>query len=313
MKINSCPVCDSNDLIAGKYLKGPTQDFWEYDCFKGKNLATCRKCMFTFTAEIFEKGALSKFYNTLYSGSDLKSYDAAQNYEYNIRSMSHVNFIKLNLDLKDGMNILEIGPNENGMVPSFSLFCNPNYFYYEQLEFPVINSYGGQRLGNYFDKKSAADLSNDQKMDLIVLSHVFEHFEPQHLNRDIEAMRLALKENGHISIEVPLQTINIDMHPPHTQFFNVKNMSLLFEKHGFEIVSTQNINLDVGFSESTSSTEPKNSSRPYIELIKKIMSIFLPRKLRLKLLRPFFEKKLKTLYDGRPYMRVLAKKIPLEN
>ena len=138
----------------------------------------------------------------------------------------------------DDMKILEIGPNENGMVPSFSLFCKPNYFYYEQFEYPVINHFGGEKVGDYFDKKVASELGLDKKMDLIVLSHCFEHFEPVSLDESVEAMKVALKVNGHVSIEVPIESA-VDMQPPHTVFFNVNNLSVLLEKHGFNIVSTQ--------------------------------------------------------------------------
>jgi hypothetical protein len=306
MKIVACPVCDSDQLSAFSYKKNKSQDNWSYDCFKDKKLSQCVECSFAFTSETFEEGSLSKYYNTLYSGVKLNKFKPSQNYEFIARSHSHANFIKTNIDLTDDINILEIGPNEHGMIPSFSLFCKPNYFYYEQLEFPVINYFGGHKVGDYFDKQAASELGPEKKMDLIVLSHSLEHFEPMSLGESVEAMKIALKVNGHVSIEVPLETV-VDMQPPHTVLFSVNNMSVLLEKHGFNIVSTQCIKPLVSDSSNFINGTVASVS-PLIKIAKQCLSIILPRKIRLKLLMPFYERKLKALYDGRAYLRVLAQK-----
>lgn len=303
LKVNNCPICGQDEFIFSDYLKAPGQGDWTYDCFKNKRLSTCKRCKFTFTSEFFEKGSLSKFYNTLYSRSKLSPFKAYENYEFTMRSLSHVNFIKTNLDLKDDLNILEIGPNENGMIPSFSLYCKPNYFYYDQEDFPVLNHYGGIRLGKYFSMEAASSIKTERKMDLIVLSHSFEHLEPQYLNQDVQAMKLALKPYGCVSIEVPIESL---FHPPHTQSFNTKNMSLLFEKHGFEIIATQYIESlnDDNKNEFLNNQLELSSSK--IKFIKKVMSILIPRRIRLRLLKPLYERKLKALYEGLPYMRLIA-------
>ena len=143
-------------------------------------------------------------------------------------------------------------------------------------------------------------------MDLIVLSHCFEHFEPVSLDESVEAMKVALKVNGHVSIEVPIESA-VDMQPPHTVFFNVNNLSVLLEKHGFNIVSTQCIKPPVS-DRSNFINSPVSSASLVIKITKKCLSIILPRKIRLKLLKPFYEGRLKVLYDGRAYLRVLAQK-----
>jgi len=153
MKIKSCPICNGTKLNSTNYTLNPNQNFWNFDCFKGKTLSTCEKCNFTFTAEVFEKESLSKFYNSLYTGSTVSSFKRTENYEFTPRFFSHLKFLETNIDLIDGMNVLEIGPNEVGMIPTFKLFCNPNYYYFDQLEFPIINYFGGKRLGKYFSKK----------------------------------------------------------------------------------------------------------------------------------------------------------------
>ena len=306
MKIVSCPICDCEDLSVLNYKKAEGQDNWRYDCFKDKKLAQCNSCSFVFISETFEEGSLSEFYNTLYSGVEINDFNRAENYEFTARSYSHTNFIKTSIDLADGLNILEIGPNENGMIPSLSLFCNPNYFYYEQLDFPVINHFGGRKLGDYFDKFEATKLSPEQKMDLIVLSHSFEHFEPISLRESVEAMKIALKANGYVSIEVPLEPVT-EMKPPHTVLFSVKNMCLLLERNGFFVVATQCIKEPESVDEQRAEFFSSSGSI-LVKIAKRILGNLLPRKARLKILKPLYDRKIRSLYDGRGYLRVLAQK-----
>lgn len=314
MKILNCPVCNDNGLFEYEsYMKNPLEDEWTYNCFEDKKLAKCNKCGFIFTDKYFKEGELSKFYSELYKDNIFREYNPSLRYEFTARSLSHVNFIKTNIDLFDGMSILEIGPNENGMVPSFSLFCKPNYYYYEQYEFPVINHYGGKRLGNYFSKKEAMALKDDQKMDLITLSHSFEHFEPSSLNENVEAMSSALKEYGYISIEVPDET-QMEMVPPHTLFFTVENLSSLLKNHGFEVVGTQLIKdtyqIDQVPSKKTSEKLGNKSSFFGMgKVLSFLISFRLLRGMIMKLLISYFTKRLKVMYDGRAYIRVLARKV----
>ena len=312
--MSCCPICKNQEIGQFRrieYAENPRQNTWGYDCFKDKKLVRCPQCSFVFTYESFEEGSLSKFYSTLYKDNDIRNekYNASTFYEYRPRNYSHVNFIRRSYDFFDGMNILEIGPNHVGMVPTFSLYCNPKYFYYEQYDFPIINHYGGKRLGNYFSKQEALKLDEEQRMDLITLSHSFEHFEPSTINESIEAMYSALKVNGCLSIEVPYEEEH-EMMAPHTLFFTVENISKLLTDHGFEIVATQ-INKRLGTSSGvqTNNLTPKKSKYSVLKkILKPLLSFKLVRDLALWMTERYVDKKVKVLYDGWPYLRVLARK-----
>ena len=306
-RIIKCPICKSIDLKLSNYKENQYQDRWSFDCFIKKTLSTCKDCKLTFTSETFEKGSLSKFYKILYKDQPILRFSSIENYEFTRRFLSHVLFIKSSILLRDNMNILEIGPNQIGMLSTFKLFCTPNYFYYEQLEFPIIKYFGGKRLGNYFSREAATGLEQKKKMDLIVLSHCLEHFEPEKLNSDIRTMNYALKNNGYISIEVPLEKPH-EINPPHTLSFNVKNMIRLFENHGFKIISTQSIRPKDWEPANDKNQEKPSDQLLSFRLLKIIMGYIVPRKLRIKLSRTFFEKKLNPMYDGLPYMRLIAQK-----
>ena len=85
-------------------------------------------------------------------------------------------------------------------------------------------------------------------------------------------------------------------------------MTLLFEKHGFEVVASQSIKKSNTISSRNTLNKTLVSSKLTIKLIKRIMLFIMPRKIRLIFLKPFYEKKLIPLYDGREYMRLLAQK-----
>lgn len=312
MKISNCPVCDNaSSFTYEKYFENPSQEKWTYNCFEGKKLAKCGECETLFTYEVFGDEELSLFYSTLFDSNKQAVYNPAAHYEYVPRSFSQVRFIRTSVELYDGIRVLEIGPNSNGMVPSFSLFCEPAYYYYEQYDYPVIAHYGGERLGNYFSKDEALKLSKDQKMDLVTLSHSLEHFDPSTLNESIAAISHALKDNGCIFIEVPDEYGRNKM-PPHTVFFTVESLSKLLQKHGFEIIATQLIK-DNTTSHISENKGPKVFSRLThlsIRILLKILRSFNScRKRLLKLLLAHYENELEVVYDGRPYLRVIGKKI----
>jgi hypothetical protein len=312
VKMSNCPVCDNaSSFTYEKYFQNPSQEKWTYNCFEGKKLAKCVKCETVFTYEVFGEDELNLFYSTLFGSAKQANYNPAAHYEYVPRSFSQVRFIMTSVRLYDGIRVLEIGPNSYGMVPSFSLFCEPAYYYYEQYVYPIIAHYGGERLGNYFSKYEALKLSKNQKMDLVTLSHSLEHFDPSTLNESIAAISLALKDDGCIFIEVPDEYGRNKM-PPHTVFFTVESLSILLQKHGFEIIATQLIK-----DSNTTSHISKNKGSKVLGLTHLSLRILLRmlrsfnwfRKRLLKLLLGHYESKLEVSYDGRPYLRVIGKKI----
>ena len=85
-------------------------------------------------------------------------------------------------------------------------------------------------------------------------------------------------------------------------------MIRLFENHGFKIISTQSIRPKDWEPANDKNQEKPSDQLLSFRLLKIIMGYIVPRKLRIKLSRTFFEKKLNPMYDGLPYMRLIAQK-----
>lgn len=304
-----CPVCGNIKTFKNlNYEANPTEKKWKYNCFINKTLTQCLDCDFIFTKNKFEKNELNNFYYELYKDLEIKNFDPSNSYEYIPRNFSHVNFIKNNFNLKNGIDILEIGPNEHGMIATFNLYCKPNYFYFEQFDYPIIKEFGGKRVGNFFSKENVKQ-SNLKDLDLIVLGHSLEHFDPSTLKENISLFHEILGKNGHLSIEVPFG-YKLKKTAPHTLFFNLKNLSLLLENMNFTVVSSQLMDTDNNLIETNDIKNKANSSNPNLKqtIINKLMYINCIRKLIIKALYVKYLINLTPLYDGRPYLRVLAKK-----
>lgn len=305
-KLLKCPCCLSN-LIPGnvKYTKRPDNPNWENQLFNKKTLVKCSSCGSIFLREVITDTDLNSFYNDVYKekGKKNKSYPNT-NFEIFPRSLSQANFINTMIDLKNGIEVLEIGPNEVGMIASLNLFKKIKYFYIDQNNYPIINYFGGKNLAQYFSTQTSI---SKRKFDLIALSHSLEHFNPSTLNNSINFIYKSLKKDGSVFIEVPNETISTKtLHKPHTIFFSVKGIFNLLERNKFTIVSMQITN-------NSKSQKPKKYFFQAINIFTKILiKIFKPpiiiRKFFFSKIIMFTLKNYSTNYDGRSFLRIIAQK-----
>ena len=128
----------------------------------------------------------------------------------------------------------------------------------------------------------------------------------------------ALKSKGSIFIEVPFQLELKNFYPPHTIFFSLQGLKLLFESIGFTIINVQLSN------PSNSSSVPQNIvEKKYFSgidifyylkkrMIQFLMIIFVQIPLIGRSLHKLnflsCVRNLKSPYDSRPFIRLLAQK-----
>ena len=89
--------------------------------------------------------------------------------------------------------------------------------------------------------------------DLVIISHVLEHMRDIH--REMKAMRLALKEDGILFVEVPNGAGNkglpFDDNLAHLHFFSVNSLLHLLSIHGLSCLkATTGARLDARYSDS---------------------------------------------------------------
>lgn len=234
---NTCKVCSSNH-----YKKiGEIKNIWkEY-----KDIYQCDECSLYFIDSPTDEEINSLYKNEYHNNIKNKLFEIAKSKMRYARSLSQFNFIKQTIDLKN-KDICEIGAFD-GLLLSLFKKNNNNVFGYELNDDARV----------YAKKKYDIDLEENfleskSKYDIIILSHVIEHFrEPKEILIKIKSM---LKENGFIYIEVPNSPMPNEcsynmlmryLNTEHIVNFNMDNLIKFAESADLKIVRSEYNNYNI--------------------------------------------------------------------
>lgn len=234
---NTCKVCSSNH-----YKKiGEIKNIWkEY-----KDVYQCDECSLYFIDSPTDEEINSLYKNEYHNNIKNKLFEIAKSKMRYARSLSQFNFIKQTIDLKN-KDICEIGAFD-GLLLSLFKKNNNNVFGYELNDDARVyakKKYDIDLKENFLESKS--------KYDIIILSHVIEHFrEPKEILIKIKSM---LKENGFIYIEVPNSPMTNEcsynmlmryLNTEHIVNFNMDNLIKFVESVDLKIVRSEYNNYNI--------------------------------------------------------------------
>ncbi len=234
---NTCKVCSSNH-----YKKiGEIKNIWkEY-----KDIYQCDECSLYFIDSPTDEEINSLYKNEYHNNIKNKLFEIAKSKMRYARSLSQFNFIKQTIDLKN-KDICEIGAFD-GLLLSLFKKNNNNVFGYELNDDARVyakKKYDIDLKENFLESKS--------KYDIIILSHVIEHFrEPKEILIKIKSM---LKENGFIYIEVPNSPMPNEcsynmlmryLNTEHIVNFNMDNLIKFAESADLKIVRSEYNNYNI--------------------------------------------------------------------
>ncbi|CCG55956.1 methyltransferase [Brachyspira pilosicoli WesB] len=234
---NTCKVCSSNH-----YKKiGEIKNIWkEY-----KDVYQCDECSLYFIDSPTDEEINSLYKNEYHNNIKNKLFETAKSKMRYARSLSQFNFIKQTIDLKN-KDICEIGAFD-GLLLSLFKKNNNNVFGYELNDDARVyakKKYDIDLKENFLESKS--------KYDIIILSHVIEHFrEPKEILIKIKSM---LKENGFIYIEVPNSPMPNEcsynmlmryLNTEHIVNFNMDNLIKFVESVDLKIVRSEYNNYNI--------------------------------------------------------------------
>lgn len=235
-----CEVCGS-----GHYKEiGIIKNIWESD----KKVYQCNDCGLYFIELPSDEEIYLLYKNEYHNNIKNKLFEKAKSKMRYARSLSQFNFIKKHTDLKN-KKVCEIGAFDGLLLNIFKKYGS-NVYGYE------LND--NARL--YAKKKYDIDLkpnfleSND-KYDIIMLSHVIEHFKnPSEILFKIKDM---LEPNGYLYIEVPNSPMNNQcsyemlmryLSTEHIVNFNKDNLVRFIRKADFEIINCNYSNYKISVS-----------------------------------------------------------------
>ena len=230
-----CKVCGSD-----KYNKiGEIKGIWK----ENKNVYQCEKCFLYFIESPTDEEIYLLYKNEYHNSIKNKIFELAKSKMRYARCLNQFNFIKNSINC-DNKKVCEIGAFDGLLL---NIFKNNGckVFGYE------LND----RAREYAKNKYNIDLKpnfleDNQKYDIIILSHVIEHFkEPKEILLKIKSM---LNENGFIYIEVPnspiinqsknqcsYETLIKYLTTTHTVNFNMDNLKTFAENCGLKIIKSQ--------------------------------------------------------------------------
>jgi hypothetical protein len=270
-----------------------------------KKILTCIKCGISY-ADGFVPEELDEFYKSSYRVDNYKEETFNNLYEYNRRFFSQVVYFLQSFKIANKIKVLEIGAGHQGILPTLKLFQkNIEYYYIDQINNNLIDSYGGKKTAEYFYPFKTLL----PKVDLIWMSHSMEHIEPSLLKKTFLHLREALNEKGKIFIEIPNDiSMNYFVYP-HTIFYTEKFLKIFFKSLKFDI---KNLSIYENFSIDNASGK-KNLKKIYS--LTKLISKYIP-KFIINFTKKILSKNLLIFClinnqyndDKRPFMRLIIEK-----
>lgn len=223
----NCKVCGSNKYTEVGYIK----NIWKTE----KKIYQCSDCKLYFIDSPTNEEINLLYKNEYHNNIKNKLFEIAKSKMRYSRSLSQFNFIKSNIDCKN-KKVCEIGAFD-GLLLSIFKKNNCDVYGYE------LND----NARDYAKSKYNIDLKENfleskEKYDVIILSHVIEHFkEPKDI---LVAIKNKLNNNGYIYIEVPnspmqnqcsYETLIRYLNTEHTVNFNMDNLKVFVQSAGLSI------------------------------------------------------------------------------
>lgn len=234
---NTCKVCSSNHYKKIWEIKNIWKEY--------KDVYQCDECSLYFIDSPTDEEINSLYKNEYHNNIKNKLFETAKSKMRYARSLSQFNFIKQTIDLKN-KDICEIGAFD-GLLLSLFKKNNNNVFGYELNDDARVyakKKYDIDLKENFLESKS--------KYDIIILSHVIEHFrEPKEILIKIKSM---LKDNGFIYIEVPNSPMPNEcsynmlmryLNTEHIVNFNMDNLIKFAESADLKIVRSEYNNYNI--------------------------------------------------------------------
>lgn len=226
-----CKVCESD-----KYNKiGEIKGIWK----ENKNIYQCEKCFLYFIESPSDEEIYLLYKNEYHNSIKNKIFEFSKSKMRYSRCLNQFNFIKANINC-DNKKVCEIGAFDGLLL---NIFKNNKCEVHGYELNDRAREYAKNKYNIYLKQNF---LEDNQKYDIIILSHVIEHFkEPKEILLKIKSM---LNENGFIYIEVPnsplknecsYETLIKYLTTTHTVNFNIDNLKTFVENGGFKIIKYQ--------------------------------------------------------------------------
>lgn len=232
-----CEVCRSSNYSE----IGTIKNIWQSD----KKVYQCCNCGLYFIDLPTDEEIYALYKNEYHNNIKNKLFETAKSKMRYARSLSQFNFIKKHIDFHN-KKVCEIGAFDGLLLNIFKKNGCDVYGY-------ELNDNARLYAKNKYDIDLKPNfLESEEKYDIIMLSHVIEHFKnPFDVLIKIKNM---LKDNGYLYIEVPnspnknqcsYDILMRYLSTEHIVNFNIENLKMFVKKADLNIIECQYSNYSV--------------------------------------------------------------------
>jgi len=250
----NCPIC-SNEKLQHLEYKNEHFSFLtkkNKNIFSDLNILSCLECGFSYAYPFIDTRKLNEFYENEYSaegGPHFEIYEIkSQKWKkyFSSRAASQLILAAQYTDLSKIKNFMDIGCGHGSSFRMLNkMKCDATYYgmeggvNYQQ----DLNELNVNIIDWRSDTLNIDDKYNDF-FDLILMSHVLEHFNALYLKPILKNINKYLKSGGVFICEVPndnasyqlLESVN---QAPHLAFFSQKSLIKIMKDCGFDIKYAQ--------------------------------------------------------------------------
>lgn len=204
----------------------------------------CKSCGILRTSPRLDESSLSKFYDQDYRSIYVGNSQVPDQFfeEQEIHGRLIMDFLKPNLKFNENLTIFDVGCGAGGTLTPFKkVGCK---VFGCDLGSQYLNR--GKSIGLTLEHGDIKSLDKYGKADLIILSHVLEHFSNP--LQELEKIYNSITDQGYLYIEVPgiFKIHKTYVNPllffqnAHLYHFSLSSLSFILQKVGFELVKGDN-------------------------------------------------------------------------
>ena len=227
-----CPAC-LNDSKLLHYCSYTPTTLDKLKLFDERRIICCPICNFGMIEKDVDVDVLHNYYSSEYAGKARKQVETLTKHRdlrtsawTDLRSISQLALISQFIDIKSELTVLEIGPGIGNFLFTMMQagFVGKHVAFEPQQQAHVfLKQLGSTVESSSFCMNTAKKWENS--IDLVVMSHSLEHFNPGVISEIMETVRLILKKDGIFFCEVPNADLARypnagEMVVPHLSFFS---------------------------------------------------------------------------------------------
>ena len=290
-----CPSCLSKVVTEKQDYIGKSKVFQE------KKLFECKSCQLVFASPAPTQKALSHYYKTYWDG-EVAIVSASTERYYLAQSISRIHYIKSYVNFKKKLRVLDVGAGAGTMADALkkeNIKCN-----YNAVEPDNTQRNNLTKNPNTFNIYSDLNkIPNQNKFDLIILSHVLEHVLYPH--DFINKLTNLLDPKGYLFIEIPNEDFkHKHIVEPHLLFFNYTSLLKCIKEHG-KVINICSVGKEITNIKTAKSHPVKSSG---ISLIKELAKTLLAIIDKGYISKQILKYQMSDYGDNRQWLRAIIKK-----